>query len=43
MARFSGEVHHNVIDFTHCRLFGAQSTLSFDAPSDTPALRRLLE
>jgi hypothetical protein len=37
MARFSGEAHHNVIDFTHCRLFGAQSTLSFDAPSDTPA------
>jgi hypothetical protein len=40
MTRFSGEVSHNRIEFTHCRLFGAQSTISFGAPgapSDEPA------
>lgn len=40
MTRFSGEMSHNTIDFTHCRLFGAQSTISFgptDATSTEPA------
>ncbi len=31
----SGEVSHNVVDFTHCRVFGAESTINFDAP-DSP-------
>jgi hypothetical protein len=29
MTRFSGEASHNHIEFTHCRLFGAQSTINF--------------
>ena len=40
MTRFSGEFDHNHIEFTHCRLFGAQSTISFGAPdavSEEPA------
>jgi len=36
MAYFSGEMHHNWIEFTHCRVFGAQSTISFDATERTP-------
>jgi hypothetical protein len=36
MTRFSGEVDHNHIEFTHCRLYGAQSKISFD-PSDALA------
>ena len=32
MTRFSGEMDHNRVEFTHCRLFGAQSTISFGAP-----------
>jgi hypothetical protein len=35
MTRFSGEVDHNHIEFTHCRLYGAQSTISFAAPGAT--------
>ncbi len=31
----SGEVSHNVVDFTHCRVFGAESTINFEAP-DSP-------
>jgi len=41
MTRFSGESDHNHIEFTHCRLYGAQSTISFAAadapPSNEPA------
>ena len=36
MVRFSGEMSHNLIEFTHCRLFGAQSTISFDPAERTP-------
>jgi hypothetical protein len=36
MTRFSGEADHNHIDFTHCRLYGAQSTINFATP-DAPA------
>jgi hypothetical protein len=32
MTKFSGEMNHNRIEFTHCRLFGAESTISFAAP-----------
>jgi hypothetical protein len=32
MVKFSGEMSHNRIDFTHCRVFGAQSTINFGAP-----------
>ncbi|HTS65188.1 MAG TPA: hypothetical protein VMH28_24365 [Candidatus Acidoferrales bacterium] len=32
MTKFSGEFDHNHMEFTHCRLFGAQSTISFAAP-----------
>jgi hypothetical protein len=32
MTKFSGEIDHNRIEFTHCRLFGAQSTINFGAP-----------
>jgi hypothetical protein len=32
MTRFSGEVDHNHIEFTHCRLYGAQSTISYAPP-----------
>lgn len=31
LAKFSGEVDHNRVEFTHCRAFGAESTISFDA------------
>ena len=36
----SGEVSHNVVDFTHCRVFGVESTIDFespDSPGQTPA------
>ena len=32
MVRLAGEMSHNRIEFTHCRLFGAQSTINFDEP-----------
>ena len=35
MTRFTGEFDHNHIEFTHCRLFGARSTISFGAPDMT--------
>jgi len=31
MAKFSGEISHNRIEFTHCRAFETQSAVSFDA------------
>jgi hypothetical protein len=36
MTRFSGEVDHNHIEFTHCRLYGAQSTISFAPTGGSP-------
>ena len=36
MERFSGEVDRNNIDFTHCRLFGAQSVVRFDPGDGSP-------
>jgi hypothetical protein len=42
MVRFSGEIDHNQIEFTHCRLYGAQSTINFgaaDAPPSTEVVR----
>jgi len=32
MVKFSGEITHNRITFTDCRVFGAQSTINFDTP-----------
>jgi hypothetical protein len=32
MMKFSGEMSHNRIDFTHCRMFEVQSTINFSAP-----------
>jgi hypothetical protein len=29
--RSSGEINHNLVEFTHCRTFGAESTISFDS------------
>jgi len=40
MTKFTGEFDHNHMEFTHCRLFGAQSKISFGdvgVPSDEPA------
>jgi hypothetical protein len=39
MAKFTGEISHNRIEFTHCRVFSAEATLSFgatDAPEQAP-------
>ena len=36
MVKFSGEASHNALNFTQCHTFGAQTTLSFNAP-DEPA------
>jgi len=33
IAKFSGETSHNRMEFTHCRVFSAESTLSFGADS----------
>lgn len=33
MVKFSGEVNHNRIKFTNCRVFEAQSTLNFGTPA----------
>jgi hypothetical protein len=32
LVKASGEVSHNRIGFTHCRIFGAESTIDFNAP-----------
>jgi hypothetical protein len=37
MTHFSGQRDHNHMEFTHCRLYGAQSTISFAAPDTPPA------
>jgi hypothetical protein len=31
MVKSSGEIHHDRIGFTHCHVFGAESTISFEA------------
>ncbi|HVN03720.1 MAG TPA: hypothetical protein VMT86_04830 [Bryobacteraceae bacterium] len=36
MTHFSGESNRDVIDFSACREYGAQSTISFDAPASLP-------
>ena len=36
LAKYSGEISHNQVEFTHCRVFGAESTIDFSAP-DSPA------
>jgi hypothetical protein len=37
MTRFSGEFDRNHFEFTHCRLYGAESTISFAAPDAPPS------
>jgi hypothetical protein len=32
LAKSSGEINHNRVEFTHCRVFGAESTISFNGP-----------
>ena len=32
LVKYSGEIRHNQIEFTHCRVFGAESTVNFSAP-----------
>jgi len=32
LVMYSGEINHNRIEFTHCRVFGAESTIDFNAP-----------
>jgi hypothetical protein len=32
LVKYSGEIRHNRIEFTHCRLFGVESTINFSAP-----------
>jgi hypothetical protein len=32
IGKFTGEISHNQMEFTHCRVFSAETTLSFDAP-----------
>ena len=36
MAWFTGEANRSSIDFTQCRVFGAQSAINFDAPDSVP-------
>ncbi len=39
MVKYSGEIRHNRIEFTHCRVFGAESTIDFkatDSAGETP-------
>jgi len=40
LVKQSGEISDNRVQFTHCRIFGAESTIDFDAPdSPEPAPR----
>ncbi len=32
LVKYSGEISHNQVEFTHCRAFGAESTIDFSAP-----------
>lgn len=34
LVKYSGEISHNRVQFTHCRVFGAESTIDFN-PSDS--------
>ena len=36
MVKFSGEISHNQIEFTHCRAFDAQSTVTFPESEQVP-------
>jgi hypothetical protein len=36
LLKFSGEESRNHIEFTHCHLYGAQSSISFGAPEGQP-------
>jgi hypothetical protein len=36
LVKYSGEISHNRIEFTQCRMFGAESTSDFSAPEQTP-------
>jgi len=36
LTKFSGEDNRNHIEFTHCHLYGAQSSISFGAPVGSP-------
>jgi hypothetical protein len=36
LTRFSGEDNRNHVEFTHCRLYGAESSISFAAPEGAP-------
>src|ERR1035438_9432057 len=36
LVKFSGEESRNHIEFTHCHLYGAQSSISFGAPEGQP-------
>jgi hypothetical protein len=31
LVKYSGEISHNRVQFTHCRVFGAESTIDFTA------------
>jgi hypothetical protein len=31
LVKYSGEINHNQVQFTHCRVFGAESTIDFSA------------
>lgn len=35
MAKFDGEINHDRVEFTHCRVFGAETTVDYNAP-DSP-------
>jgi hypothetical protein len=37
LVKESGEISHNEVEFTHCRVFQAESTISFDAPDSAEA------
>jgi hypothetical protein len=40
IAKFSGEISYNRMEFTHCRVFGAESKLSFGAPDAAEQMPR---
>jgi hypothetical protein len=39
LVKVSGEISHNLVEFTHCRVFGSESSINFsatDSPEQTP-------
>ena len=40
LVKYSGEISHNRIEFTHCRVFGAESTVDFNAPDSAEQVSR---